>query len=93
MKETLKEAAEKYADIYMDKFDLVSSDKLPYFHNDRHKIEDAFESGAKWQSEKMHSEEEVVNLIQFLSMNQNFNDYSSVSKETAKYFIEQFKNK
>jgi len=34
---------------------------------------------------------DVIDLIQFLSMNQEFNGYSSVSKETAKYFLEQFK--
>jgi len=34
---------------------------------------------------------DVIDLIQFLSMNQEFNGYGSVSKETAKYFLEQFK--
>ena len=50
--ETVEQAAEKYANIHMEKFDLVSSDKLPYFHNDRNKIEESFESGAKWQQEQ-----------------------------------------
>ena len=45
------------------------------------------------EQERSYSEQEVIDLIQFLSMNQNFNDYSSVSKETAKYFIKQFKKK
>jgi len=40
-----------------------------------------------------HSDQvDVIDLIQFLSMNQEFNGYSSVSKETAKYFLEQYKN-
>ena len=66
-KETIEEATEAYADIHMEKFDIVSSDRLPYFHNDRHKIEDSFEAGAEWQkkqSEKtMYSEQEVDELI------------------------------
>lgn len=34
---------------------------------------------------------DVIDLIQFLSMDQEFNGYSSVSKETAKYFLEKYK--
>jgi hypothetical protein len=55
-----------------------------------------FLDGAKWQQE--HGQEvghdvqvDVIDLIQFLSMNQEFNGYGSVSKETAKYFLEQYK--
>jgi len=36
-------------------------------------------------------DEEFIELIQFLSMNEEFNGYSSVTKETAKHFLEQFK--
>ena len=50
-----------------------------------------FIEGAKWQAERMYNEEEVIDLIQSLSMNEDFNGYGSVSKETAKYFLEQFK--
>jgi hypothetical protein len=53
----------------------------------------AFILGAKWQAKRMYSEDYIVDLIQFLSMNQDFNSYSSVSKETAKRFFEQFKKK
>lgn len=52
-----------------------------------------FIAGAKWQAERMYSEEDIIDLIQFLSMNKEFNEYSSVSKETARYFLEQFKKK
>lgn len=45
------------------------------------------------QDESKHSDEEMIELIQFLSMNEEFNGYGSVSKETAKYFLEQFKRK
>lgn len=44
-------------------------------------------------SKRMYSEEDIIDLIQFLSMNKEFNEYSSVSKETARYFLEQFKKK
>lgn len=54
---------------------------------------DGFIAGAKWQTERMYSEEDIIDLIQFLSMNKEFNEYSSVSKETARYFLEQFKKK
>jgi hypothetical protein len=49
--------------------------------------------GAKWQQERMYSEKDIIDLIQFLSMNEDFNGYSSVSKDTAKRFLKQFKNK
>ena len=52
-----------------------------------------FINGAKWKAERMYSEEDIIDLIQFLSMNKEFNEYSSVSKETARYFLEQFKKK
>jgi len=39
----------------------------------------------------MYSEEQVIELIQFLSMDKDFNGYGSVYKETANYFLEQFK--
>lgn len=44
-------------------------------------------------AERMYSDEDIIDLIQFLSMNKEFNEYSSVSKETARYFLEQFKKK
>jgi hypothetical protein len=43
------------------------------------------------KQEKMYTTEEVIDLIQFLSMNEEFNGYGSVSKETAKHFLEDFK--
>ncbi len=44
MKNKVDQLAEEYADKHMEKFDLKSVD-LPYHHNDRNKLEDAFESG------------------------------------------------
>ena len=54
--------------------------------------EQALESRDK-QQERMCGEEEIIQLIQFLSMSEEFNEYGSVSKETANYFMRQFKNK
>ena len=44
MENKVEKLAEDYAEIHMEKFDLVDSSKLPYFHNDRYKLEDAFEA-------------------------------------------------
>jgi hypothetical protein len=40
-----------------------------------------------------YNKEYITKLIQFLSMNEEFSEYSSVSLETANLFIEQFKKK
>jgi hypothetical protein len=48
---------------------------------------------AKTKIKELSNEETIIDLIQFLSMNEAFNSYSSVSKETAKRFFEQFKKK
>ena len=45
---------------------------------------------AKEMEQRMYSEEEVLDLIQSLSMNIEF---SSVHVRTARYFLEQYKNK
>ena len=45
----------------------------------------------KKERETMYNEKNLIDLIQFLSMNEMFNGYGSVSKETAKYFLEKFK--
>ena len=48
--QTLEEAAEKYAEENGNAYSMG--------------IDDAFESGAKWQQERMYSEEEVLELLQ-----------------------------
>lgn len=48
--------AESYADIHMAKFDLCKNTDLPYYHNDRNKMEACFIAGfnsgkkLKWNS-------------------------------------------
>ena len=88
-KETLKESTKKSI---LDEW--LGDDKTPNLV--KWGIEIGFEKGVKWKEEQnknRYSEEEVCELIQFLSMNEEFNGYSSVSKETANYFLQQFKKK
>jgi hypothetical protein len=51
--------------------------------------EDAFKEGAKWQQERMYSEEEVLEI---LCKSHNAEDTSTVSNRLKKWF-EQFKKK
>jgi hypothetical protein len=39
-----------------------------------------------------YNEKTIIDLIQFLSINKDFNSYSSVSVKTAKRFFKEFKN-
>lgn len=86
--ETLEEVAKKYSENWEETTGLDYENTVP---SEVNKLD--FINGAKWQSERMYSEEDIIDLIQFLSMNKEFNEYSSVSKETARYFLEQFKKK
>ena len=88
-KETLKESTKK---LILDEW--LGDDKTPNLV--KWGIEIGFEKGVKWneeQNKNRYSEEEVCELIQFLSMNEGFNGYSSLSNETANYFLQQFKKK
>jgi hypothetical protein len=89
--QTLEEVAESR---YGTDMDSIRGSKIYDLNAD---VKRGFIAGAKWQQE--HGQEvghsvqvDVIDLIQFLSMNQEFNGYGSVSKETAKHFLEQFKN-
>jgi len=71
--ETLEEAAEKYA-----KYNFDSS------HLD---IDDHFIAGAKWQQERMYSEEEVIDILKTLRHHSEIgNDI-----ENIELWFEQFK--
>ena len=68
MKTELEEAAEKF---YPPKTtDLICSPKL---------VRDSFIEGAKWQQERMYSEEEVLKIIDLL-----FHKYASSFRVDAK---------
>lgn len=72
--ETLEETAEKYAE-------------LSYYNRDD---VNAFVNGAKWQAERMYSEEEVLELLHKRMIYTLGNDYQEIT--TTKWF-EQFKKK
>jgi hypothetical protein len=73
--ETLEEAAEKYSSISFNRQDLY----------------DGFIAGAKWQQERMYSEEEVRTAI--LTSFLLGVDRGNYSKELEDKLIEQFKKK
>jgi hypothetical protein len=50
----------------------------------------SFEAGAIWQ--QGISEDETLELIRFLAANEEFNGFSSMTKSTAKFFLNKFKN-
>jgi hypothetical protein len=50
----------------------------------------AFINGAKWQAERMYSEEEVINLLNEFSRHLIFNKSSDL---TINHWFEQFKKK
>ena len=80
--ENLEEAADKY---YPPKTtDLICSPKL---------VRDAFKDGAKWQAERMYSEEEVDELVNnLIDKFLNYNG-SSIDSEKLKWFYQQLKKK
>jgi hypothetical protein len=78
-KETLKEVAERlYSEDIMWGMDLNKDTK------------NAFIQGAKWQQEKMYSEEEVEQIFNIGQMIKNYGDYKPL---TFKEALEQFKKK
>ena len=85
MKETLEEAAEK---VYPnDGFkDEIWADIGEVFR-------EKFIEGAKWQQERMYSEDDLVRFMQFIISQESLQNTSSVSETTAMYYIEQFKKK
>jgi hypothetical protein len=80
-KETLEEAAERNHN------EQKLNTYTPYSFND------AFKDGAKWQSERMYSEDEVDELVNnLISKFLNYNG-SSVDNEKLKWFYQQIKKK
>ena len=80
-KETLEEAAERNHN------EQKLNTYTPYSFND------AFKDGAKWQSERMYSEDEVDELVNnLISKFLNYNG-SSIDSEKLKWFYQQIKKK
>ena len=80
-KETLEDAAERNHN------EQKLNTYTPYSFND------AFKDGAKWQSERMYSEDDVDELVNnLIDKFLNYNG-SSVDNEKLKWFYQQFKKK
>ena len=88
-KETLEEVAEKYN----DDFQIKGGSKAPHIKNVH--IMNHFIAGAKWQAERMYSEEEVKfqanKLLNDLLYKQGFN--TNVIGGIVNEWFEQFKKK
>ena len=82
MKETLEEAAKKYAEIYR----CPATNDNEYC---RHDIISAINFGAKWQQERMYSEEDMQEYAKFCIRCYN----KGLPCIIAKDWFEQFKNK
>jgi hypothetical protein len=83
--ETLENAAENYN----DDFQIKGGSKPPYVKNVH--IMNHFISGAKWQAERMYSEEEVYNLL--CKLPNYFKMTIPQQAEARKEWFEQFKKK
>jgi hypothetical protein len=95
-KETLEEAAENYAEIYR-------CPATNYNEYCKHDIISAINFGAKWQQERMYSEEEMISFAEFVATypDKNRNVYGEILHSKSKYdgaertidLLEQFKKK
>jgi adenosine deaminase len=92
--ETLEEAAEKYVE-------QITTKEFGKPHNAPHRVK-TFIDGAKWQAERMYSEEYLVQLLNFVSGEYNisngmFHTHESnedvTSKEVLDKWFKQFKKK
>jgi len=79
-KETLKEAAKKYVE-------QITTIEFGKPHNAPHRVK-TFIEGAKWQAERMYSEEEVAYLISLLKQTTEYEVLQSFRDK-----VEQFKKK
>jgi hypothetical protein len=79
-KETLEEAAERYVENYK-----WEEEQDPWFD---------FMEGAKWQAERMYSEEELKQAFRDGQSNMHYSDnYGLDSSLTEQQWFEQFKKK
>jgi nicotinamide riboside kinase len=78
---------EEAAENYNDDFQIKSGSKPPYIKNQH--IMNHFIEGAKWQAERMYSEEEVIDLLQ------KMNDWPTIceGRSDIEEWFEQFKKK
>ena len=81
MKETLEEAAERYEE--------TDFNTTPTEESAQMMIQRAFITGAKWQQERMYSEEEVIQKI----LDFRFISDTDITRDGVKKWFEQFKKK
>jgi len=81
-KETLEEAAENF---WLNDDSMTDNDRISYVNG--------FKQGAKWQQERSYSEEDMLEFMQFIVSEEELENTSGVSIDTAKYFLNKFKNK
>jgi tryptophan synthase alpha subunit len=77
--ETLEEAAERYIDCF--EFGIA---------HPRRVAKNAFINGAKYQAERMYSEEEVIELLQKYRYDLSSGKTANIG-DTTKFWFEQFK--
>ena len=86
-KETLEEAAEKYADF--------SNDYVPFSFGDKfnESTKRDFIAGAKWQAERMYSEEDLKLFARQYYREIRLNNSNLLWDDLADKYLEQFKKK
>ena len=85
--ETLEEAAEKLYPVE------IGNESYNRGSDENKFAREAFIEGARWQAERMYSEEDMIAFMQFIVSQESLGNTSSVSITTAKYYLEQFKKK
>ncbi|MFY8161977.1 MAG: hypothetical protein ACOVNU_11655 [Candidatus Kapaibacteriota bacterium] len=87
-KETLEETLKEAKDFIISQ---KGNPNVPLPQEHIQPLKHGFIKGENSQKKRL-SEIQIIQLIQFLCINKEFNEYSSVGKKTAKYFLNQFKN-
>jgi hypothetical protein len=92
IKETLEEAAEKYSrEVWGPYYDDIHSDPAITLTLGELSVKD-FSRGAKWQAERMYSEEEVIRFLQKYRFDLSSGKTPNIG-DTAKEWFVQFKKK
>lgn len=84
--ETLKEASERYSEPYR----CPATNDNEYC---KHDIISAFNNGAKWQEQRMYSEEEVLKFTQTMLMQYKFGNTDIEQMDLLKETLQLFKKK
>jgi hypothetical protein len=86
--ETLEEAAKKHSSKFANI--KVLTNEL----EDREVMcEESFEQGSKWQSERMYSEEDMIEFHKWAYQKNRIEECDKTTKELLKEWFEQFKKK